>query len=194
MFGLSFLSVKLIAIVLAILAIVGYITFLHVEVNHYKNARDKIQTEFTTYRINEESMQAALKSSNSALTLEAKQQLIARLSADAAKTIAINERIKNDQAAKSIAIPAESIRVLNDSASIGRNPGGTTPTVSTNDDTTSGPSGDTQVGFTLQDVEGTVAENNAAAWVCVQTLREWQKFWTDFSANVGRVAAHNNGT
>ncbi len=192
MFGLSALGIKAIIIGLLIAAALAYVGFLHIEINHYKSDRDKIQKEFTTYRINEESMQAALKSSNSALTLEAKQQLIARLSADALKNAAIKERIMNDQAAKSIAIPADSIRVLNDSASIGRDPTRATPTIGADDGTTSGTSSDPQTGFTLQDVEGTVAENNAAAWVCVQTLREWQKFWTDFSANVGRVAAHGS--
>ena len=190
MFGLSFLSVKLIAIGVAILAIVGYITFLHLEVKHYKDSANKWEVTYNTYKNSEEGMQAALKSSNSALTLQAKQELIARLTADNAKNAVINERIASDKAAKAIAIPADSIRLLNSSASAGRDPTRAAATQSGNDGTVEGTSGDTQVGFNFQDVEGTIAENNESAWTCIRVARAWQQFWTDFSANVGRAAIH----
>jgi hypothetical protein len=140
---------------------------------------------------NNQSMQEALKSSNAALTLQAKQALINSLASNAKASQAIQERIKNDQAAKAIVVPAESIRVLNDSAAIGRNPIGSTPTVSrdaSSTDTTA--AGDES--FTLQDVESTSATNNLNHWACIKVVEAWQKFWLDFSANVSKATV--NGT
>ena len=189
MFGLSFLSVKLIAIGIAILAIVGYITFLHLEVKHYKDSANKWEVTYNTYKNSEEGMQAALKSSNSALTLQAKQELIARLKADEAKNQAIKQRIQSDEAAKNIVVPTASVRVFNDSAAAGSDSTRAPATVSGDAGSTSTPATSDEV-FTLQDIEGTAEVNNANHWNCIKVVEAWQVFWKEFSDNVGRVATH----
>jgi hypothetical protein len=79
--------------------------------------------------------------------------------------------------------------VFNDSAAAGSNTGGTAPTVSGD----AGKASTSETDFTLQDIEGTVADNNAEHWNCIKVLEEWQVFWKEFSDNVSRVAAtHGN--
>jgi hypothetical protein len=134
-------------------------------------------------------MQAALKSSNEALTLQAKQSLIKALQSDTAKNQVIQERIKNDTAAKAIVVPADTVRLLNDSAAIGRSDHtGTPETISGNASSTDTPATSNE-GFTLQDIESTSATNNINHWACIKVVEAWQTFWKKFSDNVGRVEA-----
>jgi hypothetical protein len=188
MFGFSI--AKLVIIGLVIAAILGYIGVLKFEVSHLTTKLHASEVAFETYKINVESMQTALKSSNAALTLQAKTSLVAALAADEAKNKAIKERIANDVKAKSIVVPASTVSVLNDSATAGSVTGGTPPTVSGNASGASTPETD----FTLQDVEDTVADNNAEHWKCIKVVKAWQAFWKEFAANVAQVASHNGNT
>ena len=184
MLGFSWIKLAIIGLVIAL--IVGYVTFLKIEVSHYKAKEEATALAFKTYQIQEEGMQAALKSSNSALTLESKQNLIVALKANEDKAKAIKERIASDQAAKNIVVPSTSVQLLNDSASpVSSNHRGPASSITGNASDPSTTEGD----YTFQDVESAFADNAANHLACIKVVEAWQQFWKTFSENVGRVAA-----
>src|ERR1700682_4305374 len=176
MFGFSWIKLAIIGIVIA--SIIGYIAFLKIEVGHYKAKEEATALAYETYRVQEEGMQAALKSSNSALTLESKQNLIVALKANEDKAKAIKERIASDQAAKNIVVPSTSVQLLNDPASpVSSNHRGPASSITGNASDPSTTEGD----YTFQDVESAFADNAANTLACIKVVAAWHKFWKTFS-------------
>jgi hypothetical protein len=145
------------------------------EINHYKSEAMTVKTEFAAYRSNAEAMQAALKSSNEAITLKYKQSLIGQWQARDVAEKATTERIKADEELRSVKLSAHAVSVFN-STTTPVNQGASTP-----------PAIPADVGgtdATLADLLAQSAENNSNHWKCIDTVHEWQHFWTDYTTAV----------
>jgi hypothetical protein len=180
-FLLPFLGKYWMQIGLAILVglALAYVSFLKIEVSHYKSKAVAIQTEFDSYKNNVEAMQTALKSSNSALTLQLKQQQVAQNQAQETFKKALTVKVANDEASKHIIVPGSTIRVLNDST---LDPNGSKPT-DPDCGNACAPSA-SQDDITLNEVLGVETENNANHWACITQVTDWQKFWASYVKNV----------
>ena len=180
MFGLS--TVKLIAIGLVVLACVAYVTTLKIEVSHYKKSAVEWESKYTEYRAAAESNANALKSSNAALTLQAKQSSIEVMKAQNDGKAKLLTRISNDQVSANIRVPASVLQLQHDTT--------TNPTdISKPADAIGGHAADTQQASdgTVSDLLRADAINNAELNSCVDEVIKWNGFWNTFVNNVKAV-------
>ncbi len=167
---------KWIAVCIAVLAILAYVKVLHMERDHYKAKYENEHLAFQTYRSNAESMQAALKSSSAALTLQLKTQAIEQNKAAEVYRKSINERIKADEASKRIMLPPASVVLINDTTVDPTTSGSSDPNIRNADGSGSA--------YTLNDLEENIANNNANHWSCIRQVVAWQSMWKQFVKNV----------
>ena len=166
-----------------VLGLVGYITSLRVEVSHYKKSAASWEEKYTSYRQNAEANEQALKSANDALTLQTKQDNIARLAAQNAIHKQVSERIKNDATSRSIRIPDSSVRLYNDTTTVPDQQGQSAragPDTSQNPQ----PAGTGSGSATLNDILQASEINNHELNLCVDEVIAWNKFWDRYTANV----------
>ncbi len=192
MFGLS--TFKLIAVGVVILAAIAYVATLKIEVGHYKKSALEWESKYTEYRAAAESNAKALGSANSALTLQAKQDSIAKMQADNALKLQIQERIKNDQVSAHIRIPDSVLRLQHDTTTNTTNVGQPPGTISGHAPDTEPPSAgrsDAAPGGTVQDLLAADAINNPELNSCVDEVIKWNKFWDQFVQNIKAVEHAN---
>jgi primosomal replication protein N len=182
MFGIPFLTPTLVkwgAIALAFLAMFAWVGVLKLEVNSAKKDAQKWETTYVTYKTNVEGKIAALGSANGALTLQLKQSNIARMEADNKARPIIIQRIANDKAAASIAIPNSSLRVYNDAARSGSadlgQPSGTVRV----DAPDTEPSG-----VSFLDIQQAHETDSHELNLCRKSVIDWNKMWDGFVVNV----------
>jgi hypothetical protein len=187
MFGLSFLTPTLLkwgGIAVAVLAVVLYIGTLRVERNHYKSSALEWESKYTAYRAAAESNANALKSSNAALTLQAKQSSIQVLQLQNDAKAKLLTRISNDQVSANIRVPASVLQLQHDTT--------TNPTdISKPAGALGGHAADTQPAGssdgTVSDLLRADAINNAELNSCVDEVMKWNGFWNTFVNNVKAV-------
>ncbi len=160
---------------------IGYVGFLKIEVSHYKSSAAKWEQKYIEYKGNAESMQAALKSSNAALTLQAKESSIAKQKEINDLKVSITKRVAADEASKHVIVPDSTVRVFNDST-IEPSTGGTASTDSVH-------VGETQEAITLNQFLGVATSNNIEHLSCIKQVEEWQVFWQKYVDNVKAAKA-----
>ncbi len=173
---------KLIAVGIAILALLAYVKVLHMERDHAVAKYEKEHAAFETYKANAVAMHEAMKSSNAALTLQFKQAEIARNQAAETFRKTINERIKADEASKRIMLPPTSVQLFNSTTTDEPDTGQSPSAHVVNDDAA-------EARLTLNDLLIISAENNANHLTCINTVRDWQQFWSQFVKNVKQAEA-----
>jgi hypothetical protein len=182
MFGLS--TVKLIAIGLVVLACIAYVTTLKIEVSHYKKSAVEWEGKYTAYRAAAESNANALKSSNAALTLQAKQSSIQVLQLQNDAKAKLLTRISNDQVSANIRVPASVLQLQHDTTT-------NSTDISKPADAIGGHAADTQQASssdgTVSDLLRADAINNAELNSCVDEVMKWNGFWNTFVNNVKAV-------
>lgn len=159
----------------------AYLKVLHLEIAHFKADAQKYEQLYTDYRNNNEQMQAALKSSNAAITLKFKEALVASNAAAEESRKSLNQRIQGNASFHSVNIPGAAVRLFNDSTAEPHHNvlTGTEPT----DAGQASPA--TASPVTSPDVDLTTllqvsADNNIEHWKCVHQVEAWQNFWSDY--------------
>ena len=168
---------KMIAVGLAIVAFIGYIAFLKVEINHYKAKWQSAEAEIVAAKGREDRLAAA----NEGITAKYNQTLALYFTKAKAMNTLLQEKIKNDKELDSLRISAHAVELFNESK---RNPSIPTPqTIEGNDGKASTPSTSLAVVFAK------VAENDSNHWKCVAQVELWQSFWGDYEQAVLRTQA-----
>jgi hypothetical protein len=173
-----------IGLAIVIACVLGWIGVLKLEVSHYKSSALEAKTELATYKQQALDNYNALKSSNSALTLQLKQQQVAQNQAQETFKKALTVKVANDEASKHIIVPGSTIRVF-DSAALGPLGSGS-PDPDCGNACAPTPSADD---ITLNEVLAITTENDARFWACITQVIDWQNFWKQYSANVGAAGA-----
>ena len=170
---------KIIAIGLAIASLMGYIGFLQVSRDHYKEKAETLQLVINQAKAREED----LRMGNAAIT----QKYLSVLDESNKKTDKIlamtKEKIKNDKELNSIRVSLNAIRLFNESKSDPTSP----IAGSEQGDDGSAEGATTFKGVSLSSVFDQVATNDAAHWKCVSQVKTWQKFWKDYEDNYNGV-------
>ncbi len=186
MFGLS--TVKLVVIGFALLALVSYIATLKIEVGHYKKSAVEWEGKYTAYRAAAESNASALKSSNAALTLQAKQSSIDFMKLQNDNKAKLTTRITDDKVSANIHIPASVLQLQHDTTT---NPTDISkpadPIGGHETDTQQAGSGNTAHDGTVNDLLWADGINNPELNSCVDEVIKWNAFWNTFVNNIKAV-------
>lgn len=162
-----------------IIALLGYIGILKIEVSSAKKDAQKWETTYVTYKTNVEGKIAALGMANGALTLQLKQSNIARMQADNANRPKLIERINNATSSANIRIPAADVSLFNDAARSGSTnlgqPSGTNGVNAPNPEPA-----DTD----FREIQRVHEIDSHELNLCRQSVIDWNLMWDQFSANV----------
>jgi uncharacterized membrane-anchored protein YhcB (DUF1043 family) len=165
---------QLVAIGLAIAAVIGYITVLRLEVDHYKTKAGELELEISTAKANqvqeEERQNLAFDAQTKkyADSLRAKGDAIMKGYADVAA------KIKAHEASKHIVLTPDVVELFN--STVGPEPRASeAPRAKQEDDGKA-----SALAKTLNDLLEVSNENNANHQVCIEQVLEWQAFWKDY--------------
>jgi hypothetical protein len=180
---------QLVAVGLAILSLVGYITFLKLEVNHYRSNYQEALLELNSAKARE----SKLEEMNQGITKKYENSLAEANKLVEEKTKLIEEAIRNDKELAATRISLNAVRLFNKSK---RDPSTTTPDPKQGDvsetNPTETPSDAAAVRIpqtvSLTDLFIVSAENDSNHWKCVKQVEDWQDFWVDYSQAVARVS------
>jgi hypothetical protein len=160
--------------IMALLAIV--IGVQHLEIKHYKTSAEDAKQELVTYKHHAEANYEAWKSSNAALTLQAKQASATILTMLSSKTVSNRiQEIKNDPIAKGITVPATVVRLFNESTRDSTSQGTTTTIPSDAQDST------------VAELASVCAANASEQIILYHQVVEWQSFWSEYAKGVASV-------
>lgn len=169
---------KLVAVGLAVLAIISYVTVLKFEVSHYKDKSEQIEAEYTLYKAGAEAKEAKLEAGAAAITKRYETALREADSQRAIASIATQEKIKANEELKRTRISFAAVRLLNESTSTAQVPA---PAVAGNEASPARPEAGT---VDLSVVFSVVAENNNNHLACTARLEKWITFWAEYEAVV----------
>ena len=160
----------------AIIAFLGYLKVLHVEIDHYKTEATTAKNELIAYREAAEATQAAWKSENAALTLESKQKS-AKLLQQFNAPNPIIKRIQDNVTLRTVVVPPVAVELFNEST---RDPtGSSTASAQRSDESTTE--------STLADTLAVCAENATNQWFNYKQVIAWQEFWDTYSKGLANV-------
>lgn len=164
---------KVIAVVLVILAALGYLKYLHHTIDSLKAEVVELRTVIASANAKNKQLEdaAGVLSKKYEHQLENQQ-----LEADK-RLNTITDRIRKNETAKRIALQRELVELFNDS----KPNSGPTPPAKQGDAGGTGPPKET---VTLQDLLLVSAENDSNHIKCINQVHEWQNFWKDYEAQV----------
>lgn len=178
---------KVVALIVAVLSLVGYVSFLRWEVKHYKAKYQEVTLELTAAKHREKDLQDL----NEGITKKYSDSLKTIFEVNEKNLDLISQGIKKDEELKSITLSYNSIRLFNKSK---RDPA--TPLAKTEQgnagkaSATEAPSVaayPVNLRVPLTEVFLIVAENDANHWKAVKQVEMWQSFWADYEAAVARA-------
>ena len=181
-----------IAIGIACLSLMGYIKVLHMEINHYKEEVVSLQLEKKA---------AAAKTAQ----LEQNAANISQMYHDSLKNQfalqdsqgqAVRERIAKNETSKHVILDSDIIGLFNGSKpslklkdpaiTVKGNDG--RPGTSTEDRGSAEYEAPLAYEHTLNELLDIAAYNDGNHLKCISTVREWQRFWTDYTESYGAVS------
>lgn len=165
---------KPIVIGLVVVAALGYVKALHMEIDHYKSK--VVQLEKEKALVQEKNN--LLEHNATELSKKYARQLENKLLEEQKKAKLVQERIKKDEESKRINLSANVVELFN----AGKPDDQPAPTTERKDDAKT--STDSK---TLNDLLSITATNDANHKECIETVLEWQNFWTDYSSGVKAI-------
>lgn len=188
---------KWIAVLVAVLGLVGYIKVIQLERDHYHQQYVNAEAQIT--RLVDSSKIAEAQSAQDAAELTDKyKSTLATANTLVTENARLNaQNIAKDKELAAVKLSLNAVRMFNASKQSTAEEGQSTTTVSGNDGSTaatakaleekSQQAADTA--RTLADLLQVVNINDANHLKCIKTVEEWQSFWKDYST---RVEALNN--
>lgn len=171
---------KVILPVVLLMLALGYVKALHWQIDHYKEEVVALRSAIAEAERTEKELQDAAE----VQTAKYKDSLRVRAVEIELKAQDIIKEIKKDEASKRIALSRDVVRLFNDSKPKAGPEAVANP--KPEDD------GKAATNLTsLNDLLVVSSKNDANHQVCIDTVDEWQRFWTEYVANYKAVA---NGT
>lgn len=185
---------KVILPIVLLLAALGYVKILHMEIDHYK---EKVVTlELAIDKANKQQKQ--LEDNAVVLTNRYKESLSNQFKLQEAQGQVIHERIKKNEESKRIVISDDIISLFNDSkpriklkipADTIKGDDARTTSITNNSKPPTGEEASTLAyEHTLNELLDISAYNDANHVKCIATVKEWQSFWTDYESTYKAVA------
>ena len=198
MFGLSFLSLKIIVFGIIIALVAGYIGFLHLEVNHYKQKASDYESEYTTLVKNQATRIAELEATTAAQDQQRKADAdTAAKAIQDLKQSNLTEIKKHEEELRSCKLSDTAVSVFNSPNGTSDRPQQKDTSGKANAPDVSGPSGvekpTIQVGeqLTLADLLIVNEENKANFEQMRETIKARQKLWQETERNLNASTGPN---
>ena len=177
-----------VAIGVACLALMGYIKVLHLEIEHYKAKEVKLQLAVDAANVKEKELEQAATQ----LTAKYHESLANQFKLQDAAGAAIHERIVKNAEANSTRISPDIIQLFNSSKPpiklkdpAGAKQGNDARASPNTDDSEPATQAYEHTLAELLDVSASNDKNHAK---CIDTVHEWQNFWTDYTMNYKAAA------
>ncbi len=181
---------KWIAVLVAVLGLVGYIKVIQLERDHYHQQYVNAEAQIT--RLVDSSKIAEAQSAQDAAELTDKyKSTLATANTLVTENARLNaQNIAKDKELAAVKLSLNAVRMFNASKQSTAEEGQSTTTVSGNDGSTAATAKALEEkSQTLADLLQVVNINDANHFKCIKTVEEWQSFWKDYST---RVEALNN--
>lgn len=176
---------KWIAVAIAVGGLLAYIQTIKLERDHYKKNYTVVTLKLETLVKDAKVREDKLAADNEAITKKYQSTLkdANTLTTENARINA--ENIKNAQELASVRLSYNAVRLFNASKPSTTKDQKASPTVSGNDGTATSVAKALEVkSQTLADLLQVVNENDANHQVCIDTVTQWQQFWTDYEQAV----------
>jgi len=177
-----------IAIGVACLALLGYIKVLHLEIDHYKAKSVQMQLAIDAAATKEKQLEVAAEQ----ISTKYHESLANQFKLQDAAGAAVHERITKNAEANSTHISSDIVSLFNSSKPtlVIKDPAATKQ----GNDARASPNTDdsepaTQAyEHTLAELLDVSASNDKNHAKCIDTVHEWQNFWTDYTMNYKAAA------
>lgn len=175
---------------LAVLALVGYITALKMEVSHYKGKYEEVSAELASAQHREDVLKAEVEG----LTTKYKDSLVETKKVVEMNTKLLEEAIQNDIELNTLRVSYNAISLFNKSKRDPSSPASQAVKGNAGKASTTVELSDPNTGFVgrtvpLSEIFSLVAKNDANHWKCVKQVEAWQGFWSDYEGAVKRAGA-----
>lgn len=165
---------KVILPVVLLLAALGYVKVLHMQIDHYKSQVIELKAEAQIVREKNTLLEHAATEQSKKYARQLENQLLEKQK----QAKLTQERIKRNEESKRVTLSSDIVSLFNDSKP-------DSPAVARTEP--SDVSGTTSAQTTLNQLLLVSAENDANHLNCIATVKEWQNFWADFKRSVQAV-------